>query len=123
MAVAAAASAEDYIGIGIDIELDCDLAREVSAEALMHDERDCAGNHALPAFCAKEAVYKLLYPRSAVFLDHPDLRVKSAGLDRIVLELSRTITDEWRSGSRLLVHIWRQGPYVGAFAVLPATAK
>lgn len=82
IAVAAVAHADDFAGIGIDVEaarvLDPGLASLVCrpgelqrAGSASHDE----GLAALLVFSAKEAVYKALWPILRCFLDFQDLEI------------------------------------------------
>ena len=88
VAVAALASRDDYLSIGIDIEpaepLDPDLLdmvatpSERAAIKRIRKTIQAAPLHGRLLFAIKEAVYKAAYPLDRVFLDHHDVEVDFA---------------------------------------------
>ena len=89
VAVAALASRDDYLSIGIDIEpaepLDPDLLDMVATpgeraviEEGIRKTIPAAPLHGRLLFAIKEAVYKAAYPLDRVFLDHHDVEVDFA---------------------------------------------
>jgi 4'-phosphopantetheinyl transferase EntD len=81
VAVAALASRDDYLGIGIDIEpaepLDPDLF-DIVATLGERAVLQASPLHGRLLFAIKEAVYKAAYPLDRVFLDHHDVEVDLA---------------------------------------------
>jgi 4'-phosphopantetheinyl transferase EntD len=78
IAVAAVAHADYYLSIGIDVEPAEPLPREVlpllgTRAELAELRGDLVEARVL--FCAKEAVYKALYPLDGVFLSYKDIQV------------------------------------------------
>jgi 4'-phosphopantetheinyl transferase EntD len=87
IAVAALASAADFMSIGIDIEPAQPLEPELLDVVATIDERKEIGNRQFGGrllFTAKEAVYKAVYPLDHAFLDHHDVEVDLAKLTAVV---------------------------------------
>ncbi len=83
-AAVAVASAEHYLGIGIDLELKRRVESDLVPKILTQPERSRYRSiDPTLIFCAKEAVFKLLFPLQEQYLDFLDieilLRDRSAG--------------------------------------------
>src|SRR5262249_50349452 len=86
-AVAALASATDFMSVGIDIEPAEPLEPELLDVVATADERKQLVNRQLGGrllFTAKEAVYKAVYPLDRTFLDHHDVEVDFVNLTAVV---------------------------------------
>jgi 4'-phosphopantetheinyl transferase EntD len=81
-ALAMAASADDFAGIGVDIERNEVLPQDVSthivsageASRIAAEERE-SGRFATYAFCAKEAIFKCINPITGEFPEFADVSV------------------------------------------------
>lgn len=73
-----------YAGIGLDIELELSLGRELVESVLTDDERERYPPESLDPtvlFSCKEAVYKAVYPRFREFLEFHDVEIDFRGVD------------------------------------------
>ena len=120
VAVAALASRDDYLSIGIDIEpaepLDPDLLDMVATpgeraaiEEGIRKTIQAAPLHGRLLFAIKEAVYKAAYPLDRVFLDHHDVEVDFAARTAAI-----------RDG-RTVRFTFGQCSHIAVLAFIPAT--
>ena len=96
MSAAGSASAAGAPGIGIDLleieRLERALERRprlalrlfTDAEREYAQARARPGQHLAARFCAKEAVYKAVYPLDQTFLDHHDVQISFAERKAVV---------------------------------------
>jgi 4'-phosphopantetheinyl transferase EntD len=79
VAIAAIASIDDGISIGVDVEPAAPLPRDLVEMIATESERTWLGDDRLRArelFCAKEAIYKAIHPLDGIVLDHHDIEVE-----------------------------------------------
>lgn len=78
--VAAVVAPDPYRGLGIDVELNRQLPAGVREHVLTASEQQRGMSHELElvTFCAKEAVYKAVYPLTQSWLDFPDVEIHLA---------------------------------------------
>ena len=79
VAVAAMGSVQDFLGLGIDVEpatpLPIDIQSLVRTSADKTEDTSGTGLFDRVLFCAKEAVYKAVYPLDRVILNYDDISV------------------------------------------------
>lgn len=77
MAVAAVARSADFLSVGIDVEPAIALPEDITALVKQPDDRLPEGMDDADRilFCAKEAVYKAVYPLDRVVLNYDDIIV------------------------------------------------
>ncbi|MEJ5899190.1 4'-phosphopantetheinyl transferase family protein [Ochrobactrum teleogrylli] len=77
MAVAAVASSADFLSVGIDVEPAIALPEDITALVKQPGDRlpEGAADADRILFCAKEAVYKAVYPLDRVVLNYDDIIV------------------------------------------------
>lgn len=80
LAAVAVARSASYVGIGIDVEPDAPLSNRVVGKIVVEGERAWVqawsggvGAAALRVFCAKEAVFKAVYPLALKYFDFADV--------------------------------------------------
>jgi len=77
MAVAAVASTADFLSVGIDVEPAIALPEDIAALVKQPGDRlpEGTGETDRILFCAKEAVYKVVYPLDRMILNYDDIIV------------------------------------------------
>jgi 4'-phosphopantetheinyl transferase EntD len=75
MAAAAVAYASELGGLGLDIESDEGLQPDVIAMVCRPEEQTDDGELAKLLFCAKEAIYKCIYPLVGTYVDFQEMSV------------------------------------------------
>lgn len=110
----------DMLGLGLDVEPAAPLRDELLPQILCETEVARIGELApdlrplagILAFCAKEAVYKALYPRRRRFLEfqdvelhwHPGSGLASGAFDAVVHVAEARIEGRERIGGRYRIH-------------------
>ncbi|HBK47597.1 MAG TPA: 4'-phosphopantetheinyl transferase [Xanthomonadaceae bacterium] len=111
-AIAVACSTRHGLGLGIDIEewMPVDRAALVAAYVATPAELDLVAHLHAPcavtlAFCAKEALYKALYPHTRRITEFSAARIVAVSRNRLRMVLSEDWSASWHVGSTFDVAI------------------
>ena len=75
IAAAVVGHAQDFAGLGLDIESPEPLTADLAA-MICRDDEDHTGENAKLLFGIKEAIYKCIYPTVGVYVDFKEMEVK-----------------------------------------------
>lgn len=128
LGAAVVASAGDYAGVGLDAE---EASRLVGARAIgficgeseqrwIAEAADAAEANArtLTIFCAKEAVFKALYPLEQVYLGFSDAVLAPLDHGSFAATVTRAAASICPAGTRIPVRSWSAGAHIWAVAWL-----
>jgi 4'-phosphopantetheinyl transferase EntD len=116
LCLAVVAPARDWAGIGLDVEPEAPLPRDLWPTVLAPEESPGDGLEALAHFVVKEAVYKAQYRVTARLLDFDVLTVALSG-GRFTASFRATVAP-FDKGQTVAGHLVQAGGYLGAFAAL-----
>ena len=136
LAIAVAARARLFAGLGVDLEpdapLDAELVASIATPAELHRLHALApanaGEHARALFCAKEAAYKCQYPMTGLLLDFGDLEIQPVESeppltrDKEFTAIFQRDVPPFRCGDGLRGHVGRAEGHVVAVCASPRSA-
>ncbi len=114
-------SAARVSGIGIDVEGNRPLGRELRDLCLRPDEYHLPESQWMVVFSAKESVYKALYPSIRQFLDFQDVSIRFEGDGNFVGTLHR-YAPPFQAGSSFPGRFFVNGPHIATSVILEKKA-
>ena len=108
--------ARDWAGLGLDLEPDTPLPADIAATVCSPFEAADAAE-ARRVFCAKEAVYKALYPIINTVLDFTDMTVTLGPDTRFTARLARAV-GPFGVGTVIPGYLFSDGRQVAALVLL-----